>query len=253
MSMTRAMVVEIAVAAICQVACVGVMSAEAQVQLNTCRLDTITPVEARLLLDDPSLLDSLRQAFAMRAWQIRSGLGSQVVLPGTAGPVAEDTRARLTTGRLDSTDVARALAIVMRGPRAGFSSDDATMAADLYDSWNLPFGPAAALLEGAAEPLTAKRWAVRALRRYWQLGRYQQLATSVICDMAARAGALTRGNPDTTGAVWAILSYEEFSLLDQLSRSMLSDSAGTRLMIVTANSLPRENPVSRFLASLVSP
>ncbi len=112
------------------------------------------------------------------------------------GPVAHTDASELavraealTSGHADST-VAEALVTLMRGPEAGYSSEQAIVAADLYSALNLPYSPVRALLLDRSATFFSRSQALYVIARR---GHYRGAGSDFVdalCSVGVRAAAV---------------------------------------------------------------
>jgi hypothetical protein len=133
----------------------------------------------------------------------------------------------------------------------GVSSEQADLAADLYEWSRLPLDPAAILLADPRRSFLARRRAVSALRRTWYEERFQRLALGAVCEIAARAAGVeaSRTPVATPAAAGALLNDDEMEFLSTLLFALESgasaEAAGPRLRI--RDYIPPDNPIARYI------
>jgi hypothetical protein len=174
--------------------------------------------------------------------------------PITAGPndeIASDVHAIAVADSDGAWAVAYALTDIMRGGSAGYTDVQATVAAHLYRTWELPFEPAARLVADPSESARARALALAALQDHWKERRLQDLAARSFCWLAVRALALQEANRAAPNArPDEMLDADEMQLLDVLISSAMAGASSQpdgSASIWYLRSLPAASPVTQEL------
>jgi hypothetical protein len=164
--------------------------------------------------------------------------------------------------------VATGLAAIMRGEDAGYTADQAWVAAGLYYLWRMPVEPATVVLSDRRTSVRAHVRALRALRDRWGVPQVRSPLLDALCGLALRSQGLygaspyTRSRPEaqlSEEEQWAqrpetLLSEEEQWLLNLIQRALLEGEAqGMADPVSLDGLLPSPNPVfdqvERYLAA----
>jgi hypothetical protein len=117
----------------------------------------------------------------------------------------------------EDSPLGAALAIIMRGSRTGYGSEQAIVASDLYEALRLPISAARGLLLDRTADFSARGLALHVLRG---LGPYPGAdgdLTDALCSISARAVAVWNSEahpPD--GRVTSLLASDERDFMVQL-------------------------------------
>jgi len=200
------------------------------------------------------VLDSLTTAQALAR---RGGVHSRGAIGHQYPMRMPDSLPALLTRTLAEShgqlELATALALIVRGERAGFSSDQAVVASDLYIGWHLSPEPAEMLLRDPQEDFWVRDRALFILRSRSQTPQMREYLRSAFCAIAARADGLGRfvGRVAAHRLGIRLLNPSErqflFQLVDVVAERRLAGEPPLRLGEILLTS----NPIATELRGLV--
>lgn len=200
------------------------------------------------------VLDSVTTAQALAR---RGGVRSRGAI-GHQSPVRVPDSLPVMLGRAlvqsdGQRELATALALIVRGERAGFSSDQAVVAADLYVGWRLPPEPAEILLADPLEDFWVRDRALFILRSRPEAPQLREYLRSAFCAIAARADGLGRfvGRVAAQQSGIRILNPSERQFLLQLVQVVAERRLAGRPPLRLREIVIPSNPLATELQRLV--
>jgi len=127
--------------------------------------------------------------------------------------------------------LAGAFAMIMGAEMAGFTSDQAAVAADLYHLWRLPTGPAARLLGAPATPMLERSFLLWAVTDRLESPDVRTALVQAMCGLTARwEGIAARADRSAESDVVSLLAGDERQFLfDVMLTLARADSSITSL------------------------
>lgn len=233
----------------------SVGAAPASAQTAFCR----EALGARPRLDADSSLGRIYRAYPeLRALDtaIVRHAGELRIVGGEVLPLGAGQAARLFPEEPSKfaadTQLARAAAVVltylMAGPSRVESSDQASVASELYEIWHLPPEPAMTLLKANWASAETRKFALNALGGYVGDTALFMAEAAALCSLAARSEGIAEwlGSP-ANASVADLLDDGEMSLLFRLVVELRPSNGSATTNHPLRTLLPERNPVSAYI------